>query len=68
MISILDQFDLRAKKQNFQRDAFETIADMKAFSENYLPPIFDAYCYEDGKRQRRFFHGKLCGLAWKSSE
>ena len=52
MISILDQFDLRAKKQNFQRDAFETIADMKAFSENYLPPIFDAYCYEDGLKYR----------------
>ena len=52
MISILDQFDLRAKKQNFQRDAFETIADMKAFSENYLPPIFDAYCYENGKKYR----------------
>lgn len=52
MISILDQFDLRAKKQNFQRDAFETIADMKVFSENYLPPIFDAYCYEDGKKYR----------------
>ena len=52
MISILDQFDLRAKKQNFQRDAFETIADMKAYSENYLPPIFDAYCYEDGKKYR----------------
>lgn len=52
MISILDQFDLRAKKQNFNRDAFETIADMKAFSENYLPPIFDAYCYEDGLKYR----------------
>lgn len=52
MISILDQFDLRAKKQNFQRDAFETIADMKAYSENYLPPMFDAYCYEDGKKYR----------------
>ena len=52
MISILDQFDLRAKKQNFNRDAFDTIADMKAFSENYLPPIFDAYCYEDGQKYR----------------
>ncbi len=52
MISILDQFDLRAKKQNFQRDAFETIADMKAYSENYLPPLFDAYCYEDGLKYR----------------
>jgi hypothetical protein len=52
MISILDQWDLRAKKQNFARDAFDTIADMKAFSENYLPPIFDAYCYEDGKKYR----------------
>lgn len=51
-ISILDQFDLRAKKQNFARDAFETIADMKAFSENYLPPMFDAYCYEDGQKYR----------------
>ncbi len=52
MISILDQFDLRAKKQNFARDAFETIADMKAFSENYLPPVFDCYCYENGLKYR----------------
>ena len=52
MISILDQFDLRAKKQNFTRDAFETIADMKAFSPNYLPPMFDAYCYENGLKYR----------------
>ena len=52
MISILDQFDLRAKKQNFARDAFETIEDMKNFSSNYLPPIFDAYCYEDGQKYR----------------
>jgi hypothetical protein len=52
MISVLDNYDLRGKKQNFARDAFETIADMKAFSENYLPPIFDAYCYENGLKYR----------------
>jgi len=52
MISILDNWDLRAKKQNFNRDAFETIENMKDFSENYLPPVFDAYCYEDGCKYR----------------
>lgn len=52
MISILDNFDLRAKKQNFARDAFDTVEDMKNFSENYLPQIFDAFCYEDGKKYR----------------
>lgn len=52
MISVLDNFDLRAKKQNFQRDAFDTIADMVDFSENYLPDMFDSFCYEDGKKYR----------------
>ena len=52
MISVLDNFDLRARKQNFQRDAFDTIADMVAFSENYLPDMFDSFCYEDGKKYR----------------
>ena len=52
MISVLDQFDYRGKKQNFKRDAFDTIADMVAFSENYLPPVFETYCYEDGNKYR----------------
>lgn len=51
-VSILDQFDYRGKKQNFKRDAFDTIADMVAFSENYLPPVFETYCYEDGNKYR----------------
>jgi len=51
-ISLLDNFDLRAKKQNFQRDAFESISDMANFSENYLPDMFDSFCYEDGKKYR----------------
>ena len=51
-ISLLSNLKINMKAQNVERDAFETIADMKAFSENYLPPIFDVYCYEDGKKYR----------------
>lgn len=51
-ISLLSNLKINMKAQNVERDAFETIADMKAFSENYLPPMFDAYCYEDGKKYR----------------
>ena len=51
-ISLLSNLKINMKAQNVERDAFDTIADMKAFSENYLPPIFDAYCYEDGRKYR----------------
>ncbi|MCQ2086444.1 MAG: hypothetical protein MJZ37_00010 [Bacilli bacterium] len=50
--SIIDQFDYKGQKQNFKRDAFDTIFEMTNFSENYLPPIFEAFCYETGLKYR----------------
>lgn len=48
-LSFLDNVDYRGKKPNFTRDLFETVADMVAFSENYLPDVFITSCKEDGK-------------------
>lgn len=52
MISILDNFDYGGQEPNFTRDLFETVADMVAFSENYLPDVFECNVKEDGKRYR----------------
>ena len=46
-ISLLDNLNIRKKKPNVERDAFNTLADMKAYNENYLPDVFIALCYED---------------------
>ena len=40
-ISIIDNFNYRAGKPNFERDLFEDIAEMVAFREDYLPPVFE---------------------------
>lgn len=48
-LSFLDNVDYRGKKPNFTRDLFETIVEMVAFSENYLPDIFITCNKEDGK-------------------
>ena len=48
-LSFLDNVDYRGKKPNFTRDLFETVADMAAFNENYLPDVFIACNKEDGK-------------------
>lgn len=48
-LSFLDNVDYRGKKPNFTRDLFDTIADMAAFNENYLPDIFFACNKEDGQ-------------------
>ena len=47
-LSFLDNVDYRGKKPNFTRDLFETVADMAAFNENYLPDVFLACC-KNGK-------------------
>lgn len=52
MISIIDQLDYRGKKYLSTRDAFETLADMVAFREEYLPPVFEAFCLDDGEKYR----------------
>lgn len=48
-LSFIDNIDYRGKKPNFARDLFDTVADMVAFSENYLPDVFIACCKETGK-------------------
>lgn len=47
-ISFLDNLDIRKSAPNVKRDMFDTIADMKAYNENYLPQVFIATCIEDG--------------------
>lgn len=49
-LSFLDNVDYRGKKPNFTRDLFDTIADMVAFDENYLPDVFIASNKETGKQ------------------
>ena len=39
-ISTLSGFDYRGQQPNFSRDMFTTVAEMVAFSENYLPDVF----------------------------
>lgn len=51
-ISVMDGFDYGGKDPNFSRDLFATVADMVAFSENYLPPVFECNVIETGKRYR----------------
>lgn len=48
-ISLLSNLSYLGEDYNFSRDAFATIADMKAFDADYLPPMYLSYCEEDGK-------------------
>ena len=48
-ISTLSGFDYRGQQPNFSRDMFTTVAEMVAFSENYLPDVFIANVVENGK-------------------
>lgn len=51
-ISFLDNIAIKKQSPNVERDLFETVADMVAFSENYLPAVFECNVKEDGKRYR----------------
>lgn len=48
-ISILSGFDYRGQSPNFSRDMFNTVAEMVAFNENYLPEVFTTQVVENGK-------------------
>ena len=48
-ISTLSGFDYRGQQPNFGRDMFTTVAEMVAFSENYLPDVFITQVVENGK-------------------
>lgn len=51
-ISLLDNLSIKKKSPNVERDLFNTVADMVAFSENYLPSVFECNVIEDGCRYR----------------
>lgn len=48
-LSFLDNVNYRGKKPNFTRDLFDTLSDMAAYPEEYLPDVFIACCKETGK-------------------
>ena len=47
-VSMLDNFNIRKSAPNVERDMFNTIAEMKAYNENYLPQVFICTNVEDG--------------------
>ena len=51
-VSILDNWQYLGKKPDFTRQLFETVADMVAFNENYLAPVYECNVIEDGCRYR----------------
>lgn len=51
-ISLLSNFSLGAQLPDFSRQQFETIENMKNYREQWLPPMYDAFCLEDGKKYR----------------
>ena len=51
-VKTIDNFNYKGKQQNFMRDSFDTIGEMKDFSENFLPDMFESFCYETQKKYR----------------
>lgn len=49
MIQVADNFNYRGKKPNFDRDSFDTLQDMKNYSENSLDDGHISYCKETDK-------------------
>lgn len=52
MIQIADNFNYRGKKPNFDRDSFDTLQDMKNYSENSLDDGHISYCKETDKHYK----------------
>lgn len=48
-MKITDSFEYNGTKQNFKRDSYATLADMKAVADNKMPSVFHAMCEADGK-------------------
>lgn len=49
-VSMLDNISYKGQKPDNARSQFDTIEEMVAFSENYLPPIYVTLCAETGKQ------------------
>lgn len=52
MIQVADNFNYREKKPNFDRDSFDTLQDMKNYSENSLDDGHISYCKETNKHYK----------------
>ena len=52
MIQVADNFNYRGKKPNFDRDSFDTLQDMKNYSENSLDNGHISYCKETDKHYK----------------
>lgn len=52
MIQVADNFNYRGKKPNFDRDSFDTLQDMKNYSENSLDDGHIFYCKETDKHYK----------------
>lgn len=52
MIQVADNFNYRGKKPNFDRDSFDTLQDMKNYSENSLGDGHISYCKETNKHYK----------------
>lgn len=52
MIQVADNFNYRGKKPNFDRDSFDTLQDMKNYSENSLDDDHISYCKETNKHYK----------------
>lgn len=49
-VQYIDNLSYKGKKPNFERDQFQTLAEMKAFPEADLDEGHSSYCLQDGKR------------------
>ena len=58
-ITVATNFKYEGQSPNFERDQFKTIADMLAYSPNYLDEGHVSYCLEDKK------HYKWNGTSWE---
>lgn len=52
MIQVADNFNYRGKKPNFDKDSFDTLQDMKNYSENSLDDGHISYCKETNKHYK----------------
>lgn len=51
-ISLLDNIAIKKQSPNVERDLFDTVDAMVAYSENYLPAVFECNVKETGERYR----------------
>ena len=51
-VSMLDNINYKGQKPDNSRSQFDTIEEMVAYSENYLPAIYVTLCAETGKQYK----------------